>query len=68
VSASDGSALDEFLAAGDTRATAQPGKPSDLDGAIAEVLRARDTSEMVAALRALAAAAERLAAALEGGS
>jgi hypothetical protein len=31
-----------------------------------EVLRARDTSEMVAALRALAAAAERLATALEG--
>jgi hypothetical protein len=54
------------LAAGETLATAEPANSSDLDGAMARVLHARDTSQMVAALRALAPPAEPLAAALEG--
>jgi hypothetical protein len=41
------------------------GQPADLTGGMAAGLRARDTTEIVTALRALAAAAERLADAIE---
>jgi excisionase family DNA binding protein len=40
------SEVNRFLAAGETRATVHPAKSSDLDGAMTEVVRARDTSEM----------------------
>jgi excisionase family DNA binding protein len=60
------SELDRFLAAGETgRPTTDKPKAIDLNGAMASVLRAQDSAEMVAALRALAAAVERLANALE---
>ncbi len=64
------SELDRFIAAGETQPRAEdtkpsaPTEPADLTGAMAEIMRATDTTEMVAALRALAAAAERLAAAM----
>jgi excisionase family DNA binding protein len=59
------SELDRFLAAGETGRNKPEHKQSDLDGAMANVLRAQDSTEMVAALRTLAAAAERLADSLE---
>jgi len=52
-----------FLADGETRP--RGAGPSELNGAMADVLAAQDTAEMIEALRSLAAAAERLADALE---
>ena len=64
------SELDRFLSAAETTGRADPPEPpvpegEPLAGAISAVFRAQDPIELVAALRALAAAADRLAAALE---
>jgi len=60
------SELDRFIGAGETNARMDDGGASELTGAMSEILRAQDSAEMVAALRALAAAAERLAASARG--
>jgi excisionase family DNA binding protein len=60
------SELERFLAAGETgRHTTDNPKPIGINDAMASVLHAADATEMVTALRALAAAAERLASAIE---